>query len=226
MQTTNNIKAMSANMGAKLCLAGGIIAMSAAAVLSTTAYAAPASQTQAVKNLNTLLSNTQSMTADFNQTVKSGKRTLTSSGSMAVQRQNQLRWETKSPAYQLIVANGSTMWVYDKDLEQAIKQSTANQVGDTPALLLSGDPNKIANSFNVSQPNSAKNYFKLTPKSNNAGFNEMYISFNGGKPVFMSIGDAMGQQTQIRFSNISLNKKIGAGQFNFTPPKGVSVVSQ
>ncbi|MFA9486629.1 outer membrane lipoprotein chaperone LolA [Moraxella haemolytica] len=222
MLTSSNIKAM----GVKLGLAGSVIVMSLTAVLPVIATAAPASQMQAVQNLNELLSNTKSMTADFNQTVKAGKRTMTSSGSMAVQHPSQLRWETKSPAHQLIVANDLTMWVYDKDLNQAIKQSVANQVGDTPALLLSGDTAKIADSFNISQPNNTKNYFKLTPKSNNAGFSEMYISFNGGKPVFMSIADAMGQQTQIRFSNISLNKKINADQFSFTPPKGVSVVNQ
>ncbi|WP_227503479.1 outer membrane lipoprotein chaperone LolA [Moraxella bovoculi] len=194
--------------------------------LPTIAQAAPASQQDAVKNLNRLLSNTQSMTANFSQTTKAGKKTNKFSGTMAVQRENQFRWETKSPAEQLIVANGSTMWVYDKDLSQAIKQSTSNQVGDTPALLLSGDPVKIANNFNVSQPNSAKNYFKLTPKGGNAGFNELYISFNGGKPVLMVLNDAMGQRTDIRFSNISLNKKINASQFSFTPPKGVEVINQ
>ncbi|WP_227712702.1 outer membrane lipoprotein chaperone LolA [Moraxella bovoculi] len=194
--------------------------------LPTIAQAAPASQQDAVKNLNRLLSNTQSMTANFSQTTKAGKKTNKFSGTMAVQRQNQFRWETKSPAEQLIVANGSTMWVYDKDLSQAIKQSTSNQVGDTPALLLSGDPVKIANNFNVSQPNSTKNYFKLTPKGGNAGFNELYISFNGGKPVLMVLNDAMGQRTDIRFSNISLNKKINASQFSFTPPRGVEVINQ
>nr|WP_227503177.1 outer membrane lipoprotein chaperone LolA [Moraxella bovoculi] len=194
--------------------------------LPTIAQAAPASQQDAVKNLNRLLSNTKSMTANFSQTTKAGKKTNKFSGTMAVQRQNQFRWETKSPAEQLIVANGSTMWVYDKDLSQAIKQSTSNQVGDTPALLLSGDPAKIANNFNVSQPNSAKNYFKLTPKGGNAGFNELYISFNGGKPVLMVLNDTMGQRTDIRFSNISLNKKINASQFSFTPPRGVEVINQ
>lgn len=222
MSNLDTLKALSLKACLGLTIAAGVSTMT----LPTIAQAAPASQQDAVKNLNRLLSNTQSMTANFSQTTKAGKKTNKFSGTMAVQRQNQFRWETKSPAEQLIVANGSTMWVYDKDLSQAIKQSTSNQVGDTPALLLSGDPVKIANNFNVSQPNSTKNYFKLTPKGGNAGFNELYISFNGGKPVLMVLNDAMGQRTDIRFSNISLNKKINASQFSFTPPRGVEVINQ
>lgn len=208
-----------------VCMATAGVA-SVGLVGMTTAYAAPASATQAATNLNKLLVNTKSMTANFTQTTKAGGKSTTFSGNMAVQRQNQFRWETKRPAEQLIVANGSTLWVYDKDLQQVVKQSTANQVGDTPALLLSGDPSKIAGSFNVSQPNSAKNYYVLTPKSASANFKNLSISFNGGKPVMMVLNDAIGQTTTIRFSNIVMNKSISANQFNFKAPAGVDVISQ
>ncbi|MFO1384235.1 MAG: outer membrane lipoprotein carrier protein LolA [Moraxella sp.] len=48
-----------------------------------------------------------------------------------MQRPNQFRWQIDGTASQLIVANGNTLWVYDKDLNQATKQSVSNQVGDT-----------------------------------------------------------------------------------------------
>lgn len=176
-------------------------------------------------NLNKLLTATKSMTADFSQTTK-GSKTTTFSGKMAVERPNKFRWETTSPASQLIVANGNTLWVYDKDLAQATRQSTSNQVGETPALLLSGNPNSIANNFNVSQPSAGKNYFLLTPKSSNANFKSLSISFNKGRPVMMVLNDNLGQTTSIRFSNITLNGKIAASQFNFTPPAGTDVIDQ
>lgn len=210
----------------KAVMATTVMGAIAAPVLTTTAYAAPASQADAVKQLNRLLSNTKSMSADFAQTTVAGKKTTKFSGSMSVQRPNQFRWETKSPAEQLIVANGDTLWVYDKDLQQATKQSVGNQVGETPALLLSGDVNQINRNFTVSQPNAAKYYFVLTPKSNNANFKNVSISFNGGKPVMMVLNDNLGQTTSIRFSKITMNKKIDASQFNFKPPAGVDVISQ
>lgn len=185
-----------------------------------------ASQDDAAKNLNRLLTNTKSMSASFSQTTKAGKKTTNFSGVMSVQRQNQFRWETKQPAEQLIVANGSTLWVYDKDLQQVTKQSVSNQVGDTPALLLSGNPAQISQNFNISQPNAAKNYYVLTPKSANANFKSLTLSFNGGRPVMMVLNDSIGQETVIRFSNITMNKRIAASQFDFKPPAGVDIINQ
>ncbi len=207
--------------------AAAVAAISAPLAISTTASAAaPASEATATQNLNRLLSNVRSMTANFSQETVAGRKTTKFSGNMSVQRQNQFRWETKSPSDQLIVANGNTLWVYDKDLKQVTRQSTANQVGDTPALLLSGDPAQISRNFKVSQPNATRNYYVLTPKSSNANFRNLSISFNQGRPVMMVLNDAIGQTTSIRFSNISLNKRIAASQFSFTPPAGVDVINQ
>lgn len=181
----------------------------------------------ATRNLNALLSKTTSMSANFSQTTKGGSAAQTTfSGSMSVERPNKFRWDIKSPSEQLIIASGNTMWIYDKDLAQATRQSAQNQIGDTPALLLSGNPAQIAQGFTVTQPNAAKNYYVLTPKSVNSGFKTLSISFNGGKPVMMVLNDNLGQTTTIRFSNIKMNGKIPANTFSFTPPAGVDVIEQ
>lgn len=193
--------------------------------LTQTATAAPADSLTATKRLNALLTNTKSMTANFTQTTK-GASSGTFSGAMSVQRPNNFRWETKSPSQQLIVANGNSMWIYDKDLEQATKQAVDSQVGNTPALLLSGDPSKIAKNFKITQPYSNKNYYVLYPKSSNASFKNLSVSFSGGKPVMMVLNDTLGQTTSIKFSSIKLNPSINSNQFKFTPPKGVDVINQ
>lgn len=198
------------------------LALTLLPMTALTAYANDAAST----NLNNLLKNTKSMTASFSQTTKAGGKSQNFSGTMAVERGNKFRWDTKSPSEQLIVANGSTMWVYDKDLQQVTKQSVSNQVGDAPALLLSGDPNQISRNFTVTQPSKGKNYYVLKPKSDSANFKDLSISFNGGKPVMMVLNDNIGQTTTIKFSGINLNKKIPASQFSFTPPKGVDVINQ
>ncbi|TXD97447.1 outer membrane lipoprotein chaperone LolA [Psychrobacter frigidicola] len=194
-------------------------------VLTQTAQAAPATNIVAAQRLNKLLTTTKSMTANFTQTTK-GASSGTFKGSMSVQRPNNFRWETKSPSEQLIVANGSSMWIYDKDLEQATKQSVDSQVGNTPALLLSGDPSKIDKNFKVTQPYATKNYYVLYPKSSNASFKNLSLSFSGGKPVMMVLNDNLGQTTSINFSGIKLNPTINSNQFKFTPPKGVDVINQ
>ena len=211
----------------------GVLMLSAPLMaISQTANAATAADNlTAAKRLNSLLSNTKSMTANFSQTTKgassaSGARNGTFSGSMSVQRPNQFRWETKSPSEQLIVGNGSTLWVYDKDLEQATRQSADKQMGNTPALLLSGEPSKIADNFKITQPNGGKNYYVLYPKSSDASFKSLAISFNGGKPVMMVLNDSLGQTTSIKFSNVKINSSISKSKFVFTPPAGIDVINQ
>ena len=193
--------------------------------LTQTASAAPADNLTAAKRLNKLLSNTKSMTANFSQTTK-GAKSGTFSGTMSVQRPNNFRWETKSPSEQLIVANGSSMWIYDKDLEQATKQNVDSQVGNTPALLLSGDPSKIDKNFKITQPYANKNYYVLYPKSDSASFKSLSLLFTGGKPVIKILKDTLGQTTTIKFSGIKMNPSINSSQFKFTPPKGVDIINQ
>lgn len=195
------------------------------AMVAQTANAAT-NDINAAKNLNTLLANVRSMSANFSQTTTGGSGAKSYSGTMQVQRPNKFRWEVGGAASQLIVANGGTLWVYDKDLNQVTKQNVSNQVGETPALLLSGNPTTLAKSFNVTQPFAGKNYYTLYPKSGSGSFKSLGIAFNSGNPVVMVLEDNLGQTTTINFSNIKRNVAIGAGQFSFTPPKGVDVINQ
>lgn len=221
--TTVKQKMMSGALAGVLMTTLGVAAPMLA--LTQSATAAPADNLVAAKRLNKLLTNTKSMTADFTQTTK-GATNGTFKGSMSVQRPNNFRWETKSPSEQLIVANGNSMWIYDKDLEQATKQGVDSQVGNTPALLLSGDPSKIDKNFKITQPYENKNYYVLYPKSSDASFKDLSVSFSGGKPVMMVLNDTLGQTTSIKFSGIKMNPSISSNQFKFTPPKGVDVINQ
>lgn len=219
------MKKFTNHLATKTALTFGVIA-SLSMSLATTSHAAAASEETAVRNLNKLLTNVRSMTANFSQTTQAGGKKSSFNGVMAVQRQNQFRWEIKSPAEQLIVTSGNTLWIYDKDLQQATKQSFNSQFGDTPALLLSGNPTQISHSFKVSQPNDQKNFYVLTPKTSSANFRDLSIAFNGGKPVMMVLNDNIGQTTTIKFTNINTNKKIAASQFSFSVPAGVEVINQ
>jgi outer membrane lipoprotein carrier protein len=74
--------------------------------------------------LTGILLNTQTMEADFSQTVKdkTHHNIQQTQGHMALVRPGKFRWEVKSPNQQLIVANGKRLWIYDPDLEQPFMQ--------------------------------------------------------------------------------------------------------
>ncbi|WP_280954990.1 outer-membrane lipoprotein carrier protein LolA [Paludibacterium denitrificans] len=46
------------------------------------------------------------------------------------------RWEYNKPYEQLIVGDGKTLWIYDKELAQVTKKSLNAALGSSPAALL------------------------------------------------------------------------------------------
>ncbi len=148
------------------------------------------------------------------------------SGTMQVKRPGQFRWETTSPMQQLIVTNGQTVWIYDPDLEQATRQQMDSQVGNTPALLLSGQPDQIKKAFRVTQPNRSVANFVLYPRSKDSSFESLTIRFQGDVPSQMVLQDSLGQKTDIQFSNVKLNPRLNDQLFVFKPPAGTDVIDQ
>lgn len=214
-----------------------------APVMSTTVFAAPvaASEQQATNNLVKQLSNIRTLSANFEQTTKATsagkapqKKGLTGQhmnqtfkGVMKVARPGKFFWETTSPAKQTIVTSGKTVWIYDPDLQQAVRQSLDEQVANTPALLLSGNTSQIMKSYRVTQPDKGKTYYTLYPKVKDSAFQSLTISFGANKaPSLMILQDSLGQTTYVRFNNVKLNPSIASSTFNFTPPKGTDIIDQ
>lgn len=218
-----------------------ISAATLAPVMSTTVFAAtPASEQQATSNLVKQLTGIQSLSANFEQTTKvtnskaPQKKGLTAQhmnqtfkGVMKVARPGKFFWETSTPSKQTIVTMGKTVWIYDPDLQQAIRQSLDEQVANTPALLLSGNTSQIMQSYRVTQPDRSKTYYTLYPKDSEGAFQSLTISFGANKaPSLMILQDSLGQTTYVRFNNVKLNAAIPASTFNFTPPKGTDIIDQ
>lgn len=211
--------------------------------LSMTVFAAPvaATEQQATQSLITQLGGLRSFSTQFEQTTKSvGKKApaqkkslaaqhlnQTFTGVMKVERPGKFYWETYSPSKQLIVAAGKTLWIYDPDLQQAVRQNMNDQVANTPALLLSGNTNQIMQSYQVKQPDQSKLYYTLTPKSKESAFQDLTLSFAAnGTPDLMILNDSLGQTTTVRFQNVVKNAQFPAATFNFVPPKGTDIIDQ
>ena len=181
-------------------------------------------------HLNALLQSVSSLQAQFSQQSydPKGKATQTLSGEMKVKRPGFFRWETQSPSKQLIVANGSVVWVYDPELEQATKQKMDKQVGYTPALLLSGDSKQLDAAFSVSEDASSAgdSVFTLKPRDKDALFDTLRVSFHGHDLSGMSLLDNLGQKTEIHFDKVKLNPSLSAATFEFSPPTGTDVIDE
>src|SRR5699024_1186734 len=201
----------------------GIKAMAASLILLPGLVIADATD-----DLVALLQGVKSVDTQFEQVIldRDGSRMQTSSGHMLIKRPRQFRWHAEEPFEQLVVSDGEVVWVYDVDLEQVLERPLGNEVGETPALLLSGDSSKIAQEFDVSEISHQGRQIscQLTPKNNEQLFDVLEISFKGAKPSAMRLEDSLGQKTSFEFINPKVNVAIDPSSFEFDIPEGVDVI--
>ena len=184
----------------------------------------------AVKKLVEVLSAMKSMKADFRQWVNDAKQASLQdvTGKVWIQRPGNFRWDTNEPYPQQIVASKGVIWIYDLDLDQITKKSLGNEVGNTPALLLSGDPQQLSEKFDISgylfyETNEYR--FDLKPKGEDALFELLRVHFKEGALQDMYLQDSLGQTTRIAFKDAHRNVDIKPAVFDFKAPEGVDVIT-
>ncbi|OUS26027.1 outer membrane lipoprotein carrier protein LolA [Gammaproteobacteria bacterium 45_16_T64] len=209
----------------KLIFFGMIFILIASSNVNAGQLSERASAEQLIKQLKAM----QSIHSSFRQWVQDSKQASLQdvTGTMWVQKPGQFRWDTNNPYPQSIMANGEFIWIYDEDLEQATQQKLDKHVGNTPALLLSGDPSRLAESFAISAylyDETGEWRFDLKPKGEGALFELLRVNFKDGKLIDMYLEDALGQTTKIEFTEQKINLAINSDVFTFTPPEGVDLI--
>lgn len=168
-----------------------------------------------------------SITADFSQTLTdaNGHRGDASSGTMALQAPRELRWQTDTPYKQLIVADGSRVWMYDPDLEQVTVHRQSSAEAHSPLTVLT-DMSQLDKEFKVTDIGERDGlvWLRLTARDSNAQFDYAELGFAGNALQRMVFRDQLGNVSDIRFSHWKRNPRLPASTFNFTPPKGADVV--
>ncbi len=183
----------------------------------------------AAASLTRVLDGITTMQASFAQstTDAKGHSLPLQTGKMSAKRPGMFRWEVLKPSPQMILTTGKLLWIYDPELMQATRQKLNDQAGNTPALLLSGNPRKLDAAFVITEePGISEQVFVLKPRDREALFENLRVRFKGGELVRMELKDTLGQTTDIRFSDIRTNPALPAAQFEFTPGKGVDVIDQ
>ena len=179
-------------------------------------------------DLATFTHDLKGLQAPFTQQVfdPNGKLKETSSGEVALSAPRLFRWEYRKPYEQLIVADGSRVWVYDPDLQQATRraQGTAEQGSPLAALI---DPAKLERDYVVAEAGDSGGLHWLTLKprqADGAGFESARLGFGAGGLEAMQFIDALGQKSVIDFGTWKRNPAFPAATFRFAPPKGVDVI--
>lgn len=181
--------------------------------------------------LDQLLKNTQSIQANFIEDLldNSGKSLQQTQGRMYLETPGMFRWEATQPNSQLIIANGTKLWVYDKDLEQVTIRRLGAEAGETPALLLSDSHPALDNTFQVSYAKGSSatlQKFMLIPKDKSSMYAYIQMVFSGNQIREMRMQDHLGHTTLIKFQNVKTNSSLPHSLFKFTPPKNVDVIDE
>jgi len=178
--------------------------------------------------LTQLLLGIRTMQADFTQKItdKKAKPLQQTQGRMALERPGKFRWEVTKPIAQLIVANGTRLWIYDRDLEQVTIRAFKSATGQTPALLLSDNNLTLGKDFFVTQTGDASApVFLLKPKDK-SNFESIKLSFSNNVIHEMELKDHLGHTTLIQFRDVALNAPLSERLFTFKPPSGIDIIDE
>ena len=130
---------------------------------------------------------------------------------------------------QVIVADGSKVWMYEPDLEQATVRAQGKEEQNSPLTALI-NPALLEQQYDLSEeatPRAGLQWLSLTPKrETEASFQYAALGFNAQGLAKMEIVDAVGQRTEISFSNWRRNPSLSADTFRFTPPAGTDIIGE
>lgn len=201
------------------------------AALIATAALSGGAHAGALDQFKSFVAGTKSAKGDFTQQQlgksKSGKAAPVSSGTFVFARPGKFIWTYQKPYEQLLQADGDTLYIYDKDLNQVTTRKLGNALGSSPAAILFGS-NDLEKNFTLSEAGERDGAEWLTavPKAKDTTFEQIGIGLKGGVPVAMELKDQFGQVSLLKFTSFQRNPALGAQQFAFEVPKGADVVKQ
>jgi len=173
--------------------------------------------------------NSSSKTASgrFEQQVfdRGGKVVEKASGTFAFQRPGKFRWVYDKPHKQLLVGDGTKLWIHDPDLNQVTVKKIGAAISSTPAALLAGKDD-ITTLFTLRDAGTADglSWVEATPKAADTGFERVRLGLSGKTLAAMELHDQLGGRTLLRFADLKPNAPVAADSFRFTPPKGADVL--
>ena len=173
------------------------------------------------KELQQLLKQTQSLSAEFEQQVKDeqGNVLQTLSGNMKLKRPASLYWHTLSRW------NGDGRKRWKSLVLQPICWSShylcaAGYVDNSPLLLVLDNNTNQWQNYSVSHVDD-----RYLVKHNNDA-SQLELVFDGNTLTEITLVQAQGERTELMLSDVVLNPQIDGEQFTFEVPAGVDVDDQ
>ena len=170
---------------------------------------------------------TKTASGRFEQQVvdRAGKTVESASGTFTFARPGKFRWTYDKPHKQVLVGDGSKLWIHDPDLNQVTVKRMEGAISSTPAALLAGRDD-ITTLFTLRDAGSADGlaWVEALPKAQDTGFERVRLGLKGKVLAAMELHDQLGGRTMLRFFDLKANAPVSPQSFTFTPPAGADVI--
>ena len=197
-------------------------------LLAAIALASASAFATATDELRDFVRNVKSGTSTFTQTITSpnGKQKV-SNGSFEFARPNRFRFVYEKPYAQTVVGDGTKVWIYDPDLNQASSRKLGDALANTPAaLIVSNDIDQVFTLADQPATQDGLQWVVATPRQAEGTVRTLKVGFKGHALAQLEIDDSFGQHSMIVFNGFEPNAKLPADTFVFVPPKGADVAEQ
>lgn len=192
---------------------------------------AASASASALEQFKAFAAGTKSAKGEFtqHQVKKADAKTKVStpaSGTFEFARPGKFIWMYTKPYEQLLQADGTQLYIYDKDLSQVTIKKLGDALGSSPAAILFGS-NDLEKNFTLAEAGTRDGleWLKATPKTRDTTFDEISIGLRNGMPEAMELRDSFGQTSVLAFKNFQKNPSLPADHFKFVVPKGADVIN-
>ena len=192
-------------------------------ILSASTFA----QEGAISELNKLLRNIETISAEINQLIveSDGGVLEESQIRMHLKRPDGFYWETVTPFPELLVTNGKTLWNYQPDLEQVVIEDWDPDQTALAAHLQYGRTEKLEEDYYIIAIGAEQNEsFELKPKFSGNLYELIRISFIKNSLDVIYIENSSGERTAWQFTDSDINLPLGEELFEFIPPDGIEII--
>jgi outer membrane lipoprotein carrier protein len=175
---------------------------------------------------------TKDLRAKFEQQLKSPSRAPSkASGEVWLKKPGKMRWDYSKPEKKLMVSDGTTLWVYDPEDEQAFKQDLKNNALPAQVSFLLGE-GKLDKEFDASVTKvegvgADEVALKMVPKVGTAAYRYLVfvVDSKTGQVKQTIIYDQQGGTNRLAFAEVQQNKGVDDAKFKFSPPPGTHVLA-
>lgn len=188
-----------------------------------------AEKSDAAEKLQGYLQAMQTLEGHFKQlTIDArGQRLQEAQGSMRLAKPGRFYWRTELPYPQVLVSNGTKLWVYDPDLEQVTIQTLDERAAKSPAIILAGKASDLTKYFNISVSAEGKQViFNLVPIEQDSLFEALSLHFMEGRISALQLEDSLGQKTRVDLTITQFNQPLDNQIFEFEVPENVDVIQE